>query len=45
LQDPDRDDALTTDALTEDLLRLFGMDDRDAQEICARALPDITIQA
>jgi hypothetical protein len=44
LQDPDRDDAHTTDALTEDLLRLLGMDDRDAHEICARALPDIALQ-
>ncbi|MEI7717368.1 MAG: TetR/AcrR family transcriptional regulator [Mycobacterium sp.] len=45
LQDPERDDALATDAMTEDLLRLFGMDARDAHEICTRPLPDIAPQA
>ncbi|MEI7717356.1 MAG: TetR/AcrR family transcriptional regulator [Mycobacterium sp.] len=45
LQDPERDDALAADAMTEDLLRLFGMDAHDAHEICTRALPDIAPQA
>jgi AcrR family transcriptional regulator len=38
---PDRDDATTADAVTEDLLRLFGMSAREARKICTRPLPDI----
>jgi len=38
---PDRDADQTTDAVAEDLLRLFGMSAREAHKICARALPDI----
>jgi len=38
---PDRDDATTADAVTEDLLRLFGMPAREALKICTRPLPEI----
>jgi AcrR family transcriptional regulator len=38
---PDRDDAASADRLTADLLRLFGMSDDDADEICSRVLPDL----
>lgn len=39
--DPGRDDAATTDATAEDLLRMFGMTPREAHRICTRELPDI----
>lgn len=39
--DPDRDADQTTDAMAEDLLRLFGMSAREAHTICTRPLPDI----
>ena len=38
---PDRDDATTSDEVTEDLLRLFGMPAREAHRICTRPLPEI----
>jgi AcrR family transcriptional regulator len=38
----DRDDAVAADALTEDILRLFGMTADDAHAICSRPLPDLT---
>ena len=38
---PDRDADQTTDAVAEDLLRLFGMSARDAHKICMRPLPEI----
>lgn len=38
---PDRDAEQTTDAVAEDLLRLFGMSAREAAKICARPLPEI----
>jgi AcrR family transcriptional regulator len=38
---PDRDDAATSDAVTEDLLRLFGMPAGEAHRICTRPLPDL----
>jgi AcrR family transcriptional regulator len=38
---PDRDDAETTDAVTEDVLRIFGLTDDEAREICRRPLPDL----
>ena len=42
LQDePWRDDALTADQVTEDVLRLFGLPAEEAHEICRRPLPDI----
>jgi AcrR family transcriptional regulator len=39
--DPSRDDALTADQITEDVLRLFGLPGEEAHEICRRPLPDI----
>jgi AcrR family transcriptional regulator len=39
--DPSRDDALTADQVTEDVLRLFGLPGEEAHEICRRPLPDI----
>lgn len=41
---PDRDDAAAADGVTADLLRLFGMSDAEAREICARPLPDLSAQ-
>lgn len=38
---PDRDAGQTTDAVAEDLLRLFGMSAREAHQICTRPLPEI----
>ena len=39
---PDRDDAHAADVLTADVLRLFGMSEADAREVCARPLPDLS---
>lgn len=39
---PDRDDAAAADAVTYDVLRLFGMTDDEASEVCARPLPDLS---
>jgi AcrR family transcriptional regulator len=42
LQDqPDRDVEETTDRLTEDLLRMFGVPRRQAHRICALPLPEL----
>lgn len=41
---PDRDAGATTDALTEDVLRLFGMSAEDAHRICSLPLPDMAFQ-
>jgi AcrR family transcriptional regulator len=42
LQDePERDDAMAADRLTEDVLRLFGLHAEEAHQICQRPLPDI----
>src|SRR6187549_474353 len=38
---PERDDEQTTDRVTEDLLRMFGVPRRQAQRICSLPLPDI----
>jgi AcrR family transcriptional regulator len=38
---PDRDVEETTDQVTEDLLRMFGVPRRQAQRICSLPLPDI----
>ena len=38
---PDRDVDETTDRVTEDLLRMFGMTRRQAQRICSMPLPDV----
>lgn len=37
--DPDRDDASSTDQMATDLLRMFGVPDDEAREICTRPLP------
>jgi hypothetical protein len=38
---PDRDVEQTTDQVTEDLLRMFGMPTRTAHRICTLPLPDL----
>lgn len=38
---PDRDDARAADAVTEDVLRLFGLSAAEAHEVCERPLPDV----
>jgi len=40
-REPDRDAAKAADALTTDLLCMFGMDMVEAQAICGRPLPDL----
>ena len=37
---PDRDVEETTDRVTEDLLRMFGVPAAEAHRICLRPLPD-----
>jgi AcrR family transcriptional regulator len=37
---PDRDDARAADAVTESILRLFGLSAEEAREVCRRPLPD-----
>lgn len=44
-RDETRDDAATADAVTEDLLRMFGMSAKDARKVCSRPLPDVELQA
>lgn len=41
LTQPKRNAAKSADELTADLLRMFGMDSDDADEICSRPLPDL----
>jgi AcrR family transcriptional regulator len=38
---PDRDVEQTTDRMTEDLLRIFGVPRRQAHRICTKPLPDL----
>jgi Tetracyclin repressor-like, C-terminal domain len=38
---PERDDALATDGVAEDLLRAYGMPGDDARDVCRRELPDL----
>ncbi|MGK3208700.1 TetR/AcrR family transcriptional regulator [Amycolatopsis sp. MEPSY49] len=38
---PERDDAATTDQVTENLLRMLGLTAAEAHEICGRPLPDL----
>ena len=38
---PDRDDGAATDQVTEDLLRMFGVPEGEARDICRRPLPDL----
>lgn len=40
-RNPDRDDAATADAVTEDLLRMFGMSAKAAHAVCTRPLPPV----
>lgn len=39
--EPSRDDALATDRVTSDVLRLFGLRANEADKICRRPLPEI----
>lgn len=41
---PEGDDADSTDRITEDLLRSFGLDAAEARRICDRPLPDVSGQ-
>ncbi|TDO10070.1 TetR family transcriptional regulator [Mycobacterium sp. BK086] len=41
---PDRDAGATADAVTVDVLRLFGMSAADARKICSLPLPDMAFQ-
>ncbi|OYN81320.1 TetR/AcrR family transcriptional regulator [Mycolicibacterium sphagni] len=41
---PDRDAGATADAVTEDVLRLFGMSPEDAHQVCLLPLPDMLFQ-
>ncbi|MCT7660350.1 TetR/AcrR family transcriptional regulator [Mycobacterium deserti] len=41
LEQPDRDDAHATDEVARDVLRLFGMTARQAQQLTSQPLPDI----
>lgn len=41
---PDRDAGATADAVTEDVLRLFGMSPEDAHQVCLLPLPDMVFQ-
>jgi AcrR family transcriptional regulator len=38
--DPDRDDARAADAVTESVLRVFGLSAQEAHDVCQRPLPD-----
>ncbi|GHF94661.1 TetR family transcriptional regulator [Amycolatopsis bullii] len=38
---PERDDAATTDQVTEDLLRMLGLTAAEAHDVCGRPLPDL----
>ena len=39
---PERDDTAAADAVTRDVLMLFGMTADEAREVCARPLPDLS---
>lgn len=39
--DPARDGAASADAVTVDVLRMFGMSEEDALDLCRRPLPDL----
>jgi len=41
---PERDDAETTDRVTEDLLRMLGLPPDEAHEICQRPLPGLDVR-
>ncbi|SCL51151.1 TetR/AcrR family transcriptional regulator [Micromonospora chersina] len=38
---PERDDATTTDQVTEDVLRMLGLPPDEAHEVCRRPLPEL----
>lgn len=38
---PERDDAETTDHVTEDVLKLFGLSAQEAHDLCRQPLPDL----
>lgn len=40
-QEPERDDAVAADRVTEDVLRLFGLSAEEARQICKRPLPNL----
>jgi len=42
-RDTTRDDGATADAVTEDLLRMFGMSAAQAHKVCSRPLPEATL--
>lgn len=42
-RDTTRDDGATADAVTEDLLRMFGMSAAQAHKVCSRPLPEVTL--
>ncbi len=41
LDDPDRDDAASTDQVTRDLLRMFGLEQDEIERLCTLPLPDL----
>jgi AcrR family transcriptional regulator len=40
--EPERDDARAADAVTENVLRIFGVSSDEAHTLCARSLPDLS---
>jgi AcrR family transcriptional regulator len=40
--EPERDDARAADAVTENVLRIFGVSSNEAHTLCARSLPDLS---
>lgn len=42
-RDTTRDDGATADAVTEDLLRMFGMSAAQAHKVCSRPLPEVNL--
>lgn len=42
-QEPERDDAVAADRVTEDVLRLFGLSAEEARQICKRPLPSLDL--
>jgi AcrR family transcriptional regulator len=39
--DPERDDAVAADIVTENVLRLFGLSPEEARSVCRRPLPEL----
>jgi AcrR family transcriptional regulator len=40
--EPERDDARAADAVTENVLRIFGVSSDEAHTLCGRTLPDLS---